>query len=276
MATLAATMSLAPTLPLAPTLSLAIDEPTAAARLAELRKEFIGRPKAQSMAALEALANEAPDTAAAARALDWLGDLRRADGDHAGAQAAYARAYRSHDPDGHRLAARGLGDLAVENGHFTRGEALYREARAGAAGVLALELDQKIANARKSHRRAIAEFACWAFIAAVLAYFLARSRFWQRPRLGPPTEALYVVPVYALLIAGCVGRDPAVLHALWLCALWSLALIATAGLAARRHPPRATTRLAHTLLLVAANAALFYAVLNHAAILDSLFFTVAP
>ena len=258
------------------TLPLMLDNASAAARLAELRKDFVGRPKAQSMAALAALADEAPDTAAAARALDWLGDLKRGEDDRAGAEAAYARAYRSRDPEGHRLAARGLGDLAVESGAFVRGEALYREARAGAAGVLALELDQKIANARKSHRRAIGEWASWAFIAAALAYFLARSRFWRRPRLGLPTEALYVVPVYALLVAGCVGRDPAVLHALWLCALWSLALIAAAGLAARRRTPAGGARVAHALILVAANGALFYAVLNHAAILDSLFFTVAP
>lgn len=257
-------------------LPLLLDESAAAARLAELRQQFVGRPKAQSMADLSALADEAPDTAAAARALDWLGDLERGEGNRAGAEAAYARAYRSHDPEGHRLAARGLGDLAVESGHFVRGEALYREARSNADGVLALELDQKIANARKSHRRALGEWAAWAFIVAALAYFLARSRFWQRPRLGPPTEALYVAPVYALLVAGCVGRDPAVLHALWMCALWSLALIAAAGLSTRRRAPAGSARVGHTLIVVAANGALFYAVLNRAAILDSLFFTVAP
>jgi hypothetical protein len=82
--------------------------------------------------------------------------------------------------------------------------------------------------------------------------------------------------VYALLIAGCVGRDPAVLHALWLCALWSLALIATAGLSSRRSAPHGGARVAHVALLTLANGALFYAVLNRAAILDSLFFTVAP
>jgi hypothetical protein len=258
------------------TLPLLLDEPTAAARLAELRRDFVGRPKAQSMAALAALADEAPDTAAAARALDWLGDLRRGAGDVAGAERAYARAYRSRDPEGHRLAARGLGDLTVERGGFVRGEALYREARAGAEGLLALELEQKIANAKKAHRRALAEWASWALVIVALAYFLARSRVWQRPRLGLPTEALYAAPVYALLVAGCVGRDPAVLHALWLCAAWSLALIAAAGLSARRTLPLGAARLAHAALLFAANGALFYAVLNHAAILDSLFFTVAP
>ena len=258
------------------TLPLMLDPSAAAARLAELRHDFTARPKAQSMAELARLADEAPDTAAAAQALDWLGDLRRGEGDRDGARAAYGRAYRSSDPDGHRLGARGLGDLAMEAGRFVRAEALYRQARAGAGGVLALELDQKIGNARKSHRRAVAEWACWALIAAALAYFVARSRVWRRPRLGAPTEALYVVPVYALLIAGCVGRDPAVLHALWLCALWSVALIAAAGLSMRRRLPVGGARIAHATLLVAANAALFYAVLNRAAILDSLFFTVAP
>jgi hypothetical protein len=257
-------------------LPLMLDESGAAARLAELRHNFVGRPKAESMAALARLADEAPDTAAGARALDWLGDLRRGDGDRAGARAAYARAYRSSDAEGHRLGARGLGDLDVEQGAFVRGEALYREARTGAGGVLALELDQKIANARRQHRRALVEWLAWLWVVATLAYFLARSRFWRRPRPGLPAEVLYVVPVYALIIAGCLGRDPAVLHALWLCAVWSLALIAAAGLAAHRVAPSVGARLAHAALLVAANGALFYAVLNRTGTMDALFMTVAP
>lgn len=253
-----------------------LDETGAAARLAELRRDFVAQPKAASMARLQALANEAPDTAAAARALDWLGDLRRGDGDSAGAERAYARAYRTTDPEAHRLAARGLGDMSVDHGAFVRGEAYYREARAGAVGVLALELDQKVKNARKAHRRALAETAAWLFIVAALGWFVARGRLWARPWPGLPTELVYVGPVYALLVAGCLGRDPAVLHALWLCALWSLALIAAAGLSARRRPPTGNGRLAHAALLLAANGALFYAVLVHTGILDSMLYTVVP
>jgi hypothetical protein len=113
-------------------------------------------------------------------------------------------------------------------------------------------------------------------VLAALAWFLARSRFWRPPSLPLPTEALYVAPVYALLVLGCVGRDAAVLHALWLCALWSTALILAAGLALRRAPPAGRGSLGHAGLLAAANLALFYACCNRAAILDSLFFTVAP
>jgi hypothetical protein len=257
-------------------LPLALDPAAADAQLSQLRRDFVARPKAESMAALARLAVEAPDTPAAARALDWLGDLRRGEGNLAGAEAAYARAYRSHDPEGHRLAARGLGDMAVDRGAFVRGEAYYREARDGAGGVLAIELDNKIRNARTAHRRAVAQWACWALVAGALAWFVARSRAWAAPRLGAPTEALYVAPVYALLIAGCLGRDPAVLHALWLIAAWSLALIAAAGLAARRRAPVGAARLGHLALLIAANGALFYAVAVRTGILDSIFYTVAP
>ncbi len=259
------------------TLPLVLDDATAAARLAEVRANFAGRPKQASMAALERLADDAPDSPAGARALDWLADLLRGDGDRAGARVAYERAYRSRDVEAHRLAARGLADLAVEDGHFVRGEALYREARDGAGGVLALELEQKIMLARKMHWRALAEWAAWALVLATLLWSLWRARPWQAPRPTLPTEALYVVPLYLLIVVGCIGRDPGVLHALWLCALWSTALILAVGLAARRRPPvgaRGRWALAGT--VAAVNAALFYAVCNRTGILDSLIFTVAP
>lgn len=255
---------------------LLLDEPAAAARLAELRAQFTARPKAESMALLARLADEAPDTAASARALDWLADLRRGDKDLAGAAQAYRRAYASRDDQGHRLAARGLGDLAIDDGHYVRAGALYAEARVGASGVLAAELELKVALAHKLHRRAMLEWAAWLVVGGALAWFLLSSRFWQRPRPELPTEALYVVPVYLMLIGGCLGRDPAVLHALWLCALWSTALIFGAGWAARRRPPVGAARVGHVALLAVANLALFYACCNRAAIIDSLFFTVAP
>jgi hypothetical protein len=257
-------------------LPLMLDESAAAARLAELRAGFAGRPKAESMASLARLADEAPDTAAAARALDWLGDLYRGDHDRAAAQAVYERAHRARDGEARRLAARGLGDLAVEAGAYRRAQTLYAEARDGAGGVLYVELGEKAALARKLERRQWAEWGAWALVALSLAYFLLRSRFWRQPRPALPTEALYVIPVYVLIVGGCIGRDPAVLHALWMCALWSIALIFAAGLAARRVPPGGLARFLHAILLAAANAGLFYAVCNRAGLLDTLFLTVAP
>ena len=257
-------------------LPLLLDESTAAARLAELRAGFAGRPKTDSIAALVQLADEAADTAAGARALDWLGDLYRGEHQSARARAAFERAHRARDAEARRLAARGLGDLAVEDGEYRRAQGLYAEARAGAVGVLAVELGEKAALARKLERRRFGEWGSWGVVALALAYFVLRSRFWQQPRPELPTEALYVVPVYILIIGGCIGRDPAVLHALWMCALWSIALIFAAGLAARRVPPGGVARALHAVLLAVANGALFYAVCNRAGLLESLFMTVAP
>lgn len=257
-------------------LPLALDPARAAARLDQIRHEFVARPKAESMARLARLADDAPGTPAAARALDWLGDLERTAHHDARAAAAYRRAYAMPDAEGHRLAARGLGDLALDAGRYGEAQRLFAEARAGASGVLAEELRQKIALAGRLRRRALGEWACWAVVGLALAWFAARSRFWARPRPGLPTEALYVAPVYALLLAGCLGRDPAVLHALALLAAWSTALILAAGLAARRAPPAGYARLGHAGLLVVANLALFFAICNRAGIVDTLLATVAP
>jgi hypothetical protein len=236
------------------------------------------QPKQASMAALERFArDEAPGTAAAARAEAWLGDLWRGEHDPGQAEAHYRRAAGSDDAEARGLGNRGLGDLAMADRHYRAAASHYREAAALLTGdVMTTELGLKRALAEKLGRRAAFEWACWLAIAALLAAYLIRSRFWQAPRLALPTEALYVVPPYALLLLGGAGRDPAVWKALALCAVWSTALIAAAGLAARRKPPVGAARVLHALVLAGANVALFYACLNRAAVLDSLFYTVAP
>jgi hypothetical protein len=187
----------------------------------------------------------------------------------------YQRALRAQ-PSGeaHQLAARGLGDLERIAGHYRAADRYYREARVGASPVLEAELDNKLELVHKLFVRRLGEWACWLLVVATLAFYLRSSRFWQRPReLELPGEALYVLPVYALLVLGCIGRDAAVLHALILCALWSTALICGAGLAVRRLTA-GRRRWPHLLLLSSANVALFYAVCNHAGLLDHLFFTI--
>ena len=228
------------------------------------------------MAALEALADEAPGTLSGARALVWLGDLWRVEKDARRAADCYRRAYASSDAEVHTRAARGLGDLEMNARKFAAAHRLYEDARASATGaVLDAELDQKIVLARKGQRRAIAEWAAWAFVAAAIAGLLLRSGFWRRPRLTIPVELLYAVPVYLLFIMACWGRDPQVEAALWMFAPGSLALIGCSGLASQREPPRGLRRVAHAGLLAVTTAALLYAACNRAGIIDSLVFTVA-
>jgi hypothetical protein len=267
----------APLLALLVLLPLFLDESAAQVRFDKIRLEFTQRPKEQSVAELVKLGDEAPDTQAGARALAWLGDLSHLQKEDAIAVGFYRRAYDSRaGGEGHRLGARGLGD--VDMGTRDYGDAVdkYREAAAGATGVMATELGLKIELAKKLRRRALFEWAAWIGLLLLLVAYLVRARVWLKPVLEFPVEVVYVVPIYALLLAGCYGRDPSVLHALWIVALGSTALIAAAGLSMRREPALGLRRWGHVLLLAAANVALFYAACNRAMIIDSLFFTVAP
>ncbi|HZS41624.1 MAG TPA: hypothetical protein VFF06_32565 [Polyangia bacterium] len=249
---------------------LALDDQQAAARLAELRAEFPHRDKAESIAALERLAADAPRAEAGGRALLWLGDLARQGGEPERALAFFDRAY-AFGGEVHQLAARGKGDSAMAARHYDEARRYYQEALAGASPVLAAELTQKREMAiRLAERRVIAALA-WALFAGVVAWFVWRGRLWRGGDLRPPVEALYVLPIYALLIVGCLGRDPGVLHALVLCAPCSTLVIAASGLAARRRPG---ARWLHAALLVAANLALFYGAVHHAGLLDTLLMTV--
>ena len=255
---------------------LVLDESAANQRVSEIRARFSQQPKQQSMQALEQLVAEAPDTAAAARAAEWLGDLWRTEHDDGRAATSYRRAYEAVDRRAHGLAARGLGDIAIDHGHFATALAFYSEARAASEShLLDVELDLKIALARKLRRRRLAEWACWSFVAVTIAGLLAGSRFWRRPRLSVPADLLYVVPVYALLTVACIGRDPKVLHALWLIAGASAALIGSAGAAAERRPLRGRRRLLRAGLLAVATVAILYASANRAGLVDSMLLTAA-
>ncbi|HEX4457013.1 MAG TPA: hypothetical protein VIA18_03540 [Polyangia bacterium] len=228
------------------------------------------------MRALDELVTEAPGTAASADAAEWLGDLWRTEHDDSRAETSYRHAYEADNRQARVLAARGLGDIAIDRRHFSTALAFYLDARAASASpLLDAELDLKIALARRLRMRALCEWGCWAFVAATIAGLLAHSRFWRGPRLSVPTELLYIVPIYALLTVACIGRDSKVLHALWLIAASSSALIGSASAAAERNPPSGHRRLLRMALVTAATVALLYASANRAGLVDSMLFTVA-
>jgi hypothetical protein len=195
-------------------LPLLLDESAAQAQLEAIRAQFTQRPKEQSAAALRALGDEAPDTQAGARALAWLGDLSHLQKDDGVARGFYRRAYASRaGGEAHRLGARGLGDIAVSTRDYPDAVHKYREAATGATGILATELRLKAVLAEKLLWRWLAEWTAWLGILALLAVYLARARIWRRPWPQPPLELVYVIPIYALLLAGCYGRDAAVMRA---------------------------------------------------------------
>ena len=192
-----------------------------------------------------------------------------------GRQAAYERAYRSRDGEGRRLAARGS---AISPSSAARlscaARRSMREARGGAEGVLC---DR--ARARSSRRRASSSVAAvgrmgrWA-----IGRRCARLISWLRGRSGSARcsrcrrKRCTSSPVYALLIAAAASAAiRPVLHALWLCALAGRSRSSrAAGLSARRVPSggrRDRSRRAAR----GGQRGLFYAVVQSAGILDTLF-----
>jgi hypothetical protein len=233
-------------------------------QLAEIRKNF-------SVAALEQLARESPSTEAGGQAAAWRGALALQAHDYDVATRWFTQAAASAG-EGRRQGERGLGDVALQQRRYGDAEAHYRTASPGATGVLAAELAQKIELAQRLLIRQRLEWTAWLLVCAALGYFVVRAWRGQGP-LRPPLEAVYVLPLYALLIAGALGRDPLVVRALILAAVVSLAFVFAAGLAGRRAPPSGKLRWLHAALVVAANLALFYAVLNRTGLVDSLIMT---
>ena len=245
----------------------------AAARLAEIRADFPSRAKSQSLQALERLARSAATTEAGGEAAAWRGALAQQSGDLDGATLWYQQAL-SAPADGlaRRLGLRGLGDVDLLSRRYSSAQLFFARASVGAEGVLAEELVQKQALAIKLTWRQRVEWASWIFFAAALVYFAARAWRGQGP-LRPPLEAIYVLPVYLLLVVGGLGRDANVLHALIAGGAASMGLIVTTGLAARRSPPTQGLRLLQAAMVVVANLALFFAVLNRMSLVDTLITT---
>jgi tetratricopeptide (TPR) repeat protein len=254
-------------------LILLVGDVDAAARLAEIRARFTQRDKHESIADLERLAGDAPATEAGGQAAAWRGALAQQAGDLDAAAEWYQRALAAPPGAARRLGERGLGDLDVAARRYASAQRHFAEASLGAEGVLLEELSQKRQIAATLERRQWLEWAAWLVVALALGYFAARAWRGAGP-LRPPLELIYVIPIYALLLAGGWGRDADVLRALEMGALGSTALIAAGGLSVRRNAPRGMLRWLQALLLLAGNLALFYAVVNRTGIYDKLVMSV--
>lgn len=246
-----------------------VDDAAAEVEYDRVREEFGHVPRARSLAALEAVAAAHATAPASGRALLWLGDLALRDhqGDDAGRHYAEAHLRFPHGEIG-ALGLRGLGDVAYFQGRYTDAIPLFEAALAEAPPVLAIELRQKRAIAFESRRRFGYEIGAWLVLGLVAAWFCRRA-LAQRDSLHFPVEAQFLLPLYALLVAACWGRDAGVRHALYWLSLGSLALVTLA------FAPTARRRLSiDAALLTLANLALFYVAIRRAGIVDVLWTTI--
>ena len=161
--------------------------------------------------------------------------------------------------------------MEILSGHPFVAEGLYREALAKSADRpnpgLDAELQQKRALAHRLGQRMIAAWIAFAVILVAIAFLTLR-----RARGGPrvPTEALYVLPVYLLILVGARGHEAKVVQALLMSAGGSFVLILLSGMT---RPARGISRVVQAALLLLANCALFYLVLYRTELIDKLVMT---
>jgi hypothetical protein len=234
-------------------------------------------PRAETLAALDRFAREHAGTSLGARALVWRGQLALIDKDVAGAERRFRAALARGAPeDQARFAHRGLGDVSVLQGRYDQAEREYGAALDGADVVLRSELEGKreMVGKLRFHRRA--GFAALAGVLLVALLFGARAARGVGP-LRVPLEAIFTLPIFAVILGGARRADRRMLAPLAICAVGALVLITASGLASERAPSRSRAALAlHVALLVAAFAALFYASAALGNILDLLRDTFAP
>jgi hypothetical protein len=242
----------------------ALSEPDQALRTIE--QQFAVRPRAESEAALVALAGRWPDAPAAGRALIWLGGLALGDGRLDAAADRFATTRQRFSGELRALAERGLGDVALHRGHFSKAAAFYGAGLSDAeAPSLRFELDEKLALAKRLHRRWLAELAAWLGLVLALAWL---GRGLRRP-LRLPAETLYVLPFTALMAALSWPRD----HGVFVTLAWlgGGALVICTVAFAGSPAPGGRRRLALDLTAATvANLALGYIALRRGGIIDSL------
>jgi hypothetical protein len=240
------------------------EEQAAAQRLDEIERAYTMTPSDRVEADALALAARMPETTAAGRALVWLGALALQHHQPARAASRFREARRRF-PHGEigALAARGLGDVALTERRWSEAIARYDEARLDASPLLAHELDDKRTIAVRERGRTRFEVACWIVYALALGWFARAVRRWRR---AVPVETRFLLPVDAILLAACWGRDPRVWTAMLWITLGSLVLV-TAGFADPR--PRSHAAL-DVCAFVLGTAAMIFVGLHHGGALDAL------
>ncbi len=250
----------------------------AAAAVAEWQRilnEFGTVPHAASVARAEALVRDHPGFAGAAQAAFWIGTVLEQDGDLAGAEARWRDvSVRWPATEWARRAERRVGDLLVARGDLDGAEAAYRASGTDAVGRLAVE----------RWRVRLAALA-WILLGALALTAVADARrlagSWRGAAAAlarPPTEALYLIPVAATLVAAGYSENWAIAHALAFICAGGLAVtwLSGAGLdAARRAAPLRGRRVAaHIIAVAVAVAAICYLAVTRERLVDMLVETI--
>lgn len=258
----------------------------ALARFTEILHGYSADDEAASIAAVEALLAAHPTWSGTPRALLWLAEIHRRAGRTEDALARYLQAARDWpDSEENAHAWRGAGDMAARLDRFDQALAYYHRMPV-AVPAQQRSRDDALAALARDRWRARLFTACFALVAVVCFGLLASlrhaagsARASLRALARAPTEALYMLPIAALLLAVSFTGHEAIAPAVAIMCGGALALAWLSGAAldcarargAGRHRLRV---LAHTAAVSLAVLALCYIAVQRGHLVDMLLETV--
>lgn len=256
----------------------------ALARFTEILQGFSARPEAASIAAVEALLAEYPTWSGAPRALLWLAEIHRRAGRTQDALDRYLQAAKDWPASEENAHAwRGAGDMAARQDRFDQALRYYHSMPITVPAQLRSRDDALDALARDRWRARIF-IACHALVALVFLGLLAALRLAAgsaRASLGalarPSTEALFMFPIAALLLAVSFTGHEAIAPAVAIMSGGGLALVWLSGAALERAPSAGRRRLrvlVHTAAVSLAVLALCYIAVHRGHLVNMLLETL--
>ena len=210
----------------------------------------------ESCRRVEAFLAAHPDTPERARALLWMAELRRVDGDEATARALYAQTLDA-DPRGPLglAAVKAVADMDVSAHRYSPALLGYARLAGRPEPYWRFLGTTGVADARSARRRDLAFLVVMVGLLGLLSFRLAAARAALWP---PPEECLYLLPVAALSALSSVVLPADERAAVLSVAGGGLALVFVNAVFFRLRPPRGVFRGVEAVLGVAQGAALLY------------------
>lgn len=228
---------------------------------------FASRPRAESIARMEALLRSDPDFPDAPRATFWLGTTLDGEGRRAESLARFAEVRRRWPgTEWASRAARAEGDAHLAAGELDDAERSYRAMPPGDSQTAGLA---RLRTARGRTRLATLAWIVLGALSAAALFELWRRARSLRPLVRPPVEVLYLLPVAALFAGAGLTENPALARGIaTVCAGGVLvAWLSGAALEAAR-PVGVARAVAHALAAAAAVACVVWIALTREGLID--------
>lgn len=251
----------------------------AAQRYRDVLNNFDDTKAAKAVAEVRAIVADAKAWPGAPAALLWMAQVTQRHGDGFAAEQLYAELAATYPtaPEA-ALAIRGAAEAASSQQAFVRAldyldKAVISPTDApGLADTRALILRERL-----RHRAYLASFGVIAFALLVFVVTIALyAHGWRaiRDALRPPLTAIYVVPVFALLMWGALASHEGIAPAVAIMSVGGIGLTWFSGSALRLAPRRGLIVIGLGLVASVAALAVVYIALHRTRLIDLIIATV--